>query len=185
MLAVTARDVHWSTKGKIMMQSMQDLEERELRDAAFHEASHVVLATFFGGFARARVWRNPVQLNDMRAWLGRCELITPPGVARWARGTKRSSGAIRMLPVRWRRYLGLAGFAGEKMAEGLTEPWQIEEAYWSAEEAGEISESDLRMIAGPVRERDIAQTTKYLRQQWALVECTAKALMAAAPLGLP
>ncbi len=158
----------------------QELHAREQRHAAIHEAAHEVLICYFGGMATSKIWRNPIVSDEATAWQGRCAIGAEPGQMRFPKGAKKASGVVRRCPTRWRRYAGLAGFVAERMYEGRIEPWDVREAYDHALDMNELSEADLTMIAGPVHDRDIAQTIRYLQAVWAAVERRAAELIEAA-----
>jgi hypothetical protein len=157
--------------------ALQEVSDRELLLAAIHEAAHELLLHHFGGAGIAHVWPNPAPSPEMKAWLGRCVILAEPGQVTFSRGHRKRFGILPKPPVRWRRYVGLAGFVAEQLLLGAKQPWEIMDAYLNAYDFGELSESDLAMIGGQISELDIVRTTRYLHARWPALETAAAHLI--------
>lgn len=82
------------------------------------------------------------------------------------RGIKKKLGIVR-IPRLWALYVGLAGFVAEQIDSGASEPWDVADSFWFAQENGEFSETDigLMQLSGSTpKDRWIAITMVYLKR---------------------
>ena len=70
-------------------------------------------------------------------------------------------------PALWRRFVGLAGLVGERMAadEGH-EAWEIEEYIQFALANGEVSATDAELMGEDWSEADVMQVVELLEAHW-------------------
>ena len=97
----------------------EQIDARELRNAAYHEAGHKMLYERFGGAGDAVVWKNESGNPEETAWFGQFRPRTCPEVMR---KTALDHGfAAPELPANWRILAGLAGLLAEDILSGETD----------------------------------------------------------------
>lgn len=165
-------------------QYLKELEMKDLRTTAFHEAGHKIIYHRFGGSGNAVIWKNPNGggLEELY-WLGHFQPHTCPQVLYEAH--KRSGYSMGFkLPKNWRRLVGLAGVVSEEIMRGETdEPWIVAEDIDSRISAGQMSASDLEYMGITDLENyalntaDVEQVWRYLLEDWSSVEREAQYLI--------
>jgi len=168
---------------ELTVAELEELEARELRRCACHEASHREIIELLGGAAHASVWRNPSGNPDERAWRGSCRISIQPGT--W----KMMEIAIAVLgrdtpPENWETLFGVAGFVGTCLLEGDHEI-DILNGLLNDSDMGEISASDREFMGDDVSFEDIGTVISLLTARWAEVVLEAEGLMSCARAGCP
>jgi hypothetical protein len=152
----------------------------DLRMAAVHEASHLVLLRKFGGLGTARVWPIATEDRRQRTWLGECTLIAFPGSLQFGRDARAVLGVVRT-PREWRVYVGCAGFVGEAHAIGCMDPHALYQNFVEAVRFDAVSPSDVALIgAKKFNRRHLAITASYVQRWWSDIEREADKLQHAA-----
>lgn len=162
---------------KASKSELRKLEAKEKMSAAIHEASHAALASKFGCYAAASIWRNPSNDPEQKTWLGRCEIYGQPGAVRMPDELKKQLGVVTA-PANWQTIVGLAGLVGERIFEGNS---CVESIFQEIESelmyGDEISETDLHMIGDAIRFDDVALVVDLLTTLRAEITSRAKELM--------
>lgn len=151
------------------LRTEEEIAERELIRACFHEVSHAVIAEYFGAFPEVHVWRNENNVEkDEMAWTGQC------GWTDLHRKVKKKS----------RRLIAMAGFLGEaiaieKMDSGMddVDVEEISNDLFSAFYDGGLSETDAQHIGSKPKEREVNEVIQLLLKNWDKVDRCATELM--------
>jgi hypothetical protein len=161
------------------------IASRELRDAAYHEAGHLILLQRFGGYGAAAVWKKPSSNPDEK----RCNCITYvcPQLKR-EQAKHLGLRAMPSLPKDWRVQWAAAGLIAEEILDGINDPrWAAERVHTriymhegsdtDLENMGitDILNYDMRLI-----DRSVKQAYRYLIKDWSLVQQEAERLIAEA-----
>jgi len=149
--------------------SDERLFAREKRMAAFHEVCHAWLLRRFGGDGSPRIWPNPSANEEECAWLGRCEVWYEPGAVDLPPEVVPARRVVNA-PTNWRTLFGMAGYLGERLADGVRDSGEIAVGLDDAIDAGEISASDIEAIGVAWTEDDVAEAVRLLAEVWPFVE---------------
>ncbi|WP_241019057.1 hypothetical protein [Paraburkholderia sp. Tr-20389] len=118
------------------------IASRELRTAAYHEATHKTVYERFGGAGDAVVWKNNSGNPDERAWFGQFRPRTCPETMRRAAVT--AGIPFPDLPANWSFLYGIAGLVAEEILNSETdEPSLIADAVRYRISSDEASATDL------------------------------------------
>lgn len=179
-----------------MFHQLEEIEARELRSTAYHEAAHKVICERFGGLASASVWRNESNNPAESAWLGACQMYAPE-----AENIRRKAFGVRQVrvPLRADEYIAMAGMTAECVLADLAAPeqyaieadanWFLEESLRTMIEQGEASESDLHHMGISVGEDGeivgwrgglIKTGIRMVREEWIKIAAEAERLIAEA-----
>lgn len=137
----------------------------EQRNAAIHEAGHLVILRRFGGDGENRIWPNPDSCSYQVAWFGQCVIHAEP--------VEPSAN--------WELFFGMAGIAAECIDEIQDDPEWLFEQLKEFIDLGVLSKSDAALVGdGPVSDDDIRRLIAMLRENWPDVLVEAEYLMALA-----
>lgn len=154
----------------------EEIEARERRRAAFHEAAHLIVLSAFGGLGKARVWPNTSGAIDETAWRGQTQIWAWPGQIPITSEVITKLNVVTPLPERWRVQFGLAGMVAEYMDEGDSDAESIFSRLHDVFEH-EVSETDATSMGNDWGIADIASTVTLLKSRWEAVETIAQDLM--------
>ncbi len=158
------------------MSSPRSCDSLDLRLAAVHEASHLVLVRMFGGVGTARLWRNSSEDPAQRTWLGECTVLAAPGEIKFARGA-RAVSSLRRAPKLWRTYVGCAGFVGELRARQRLDLRTLQLDFQQGVRCAAVSASDIALIGSTeCQRRHLVTTATYVERWWGDIERQATAL---------
>lgn len=140
----------------------EELSAFDLRNAAYHEAGHVVVARRLGYLAYAVVFQNPIPTHE----------IGPLGAGFWRGRTYRVPAAH---PAH-RRMIGLAGQVAELLLDDDDdlEAWDVMDHL--EDEADTVSETD-RMTMDSHTYEDVERTVALVREAWPEIESYAAGLV--------
>lgn len=156
----------------------------ELREAAYHEAGHLVLLRRFGGDGAAAVWKNLSGNPDEKQWLGQCITYLCPQLKR-EQAKHFGLRAIPSMPKDWCVQCAAAGLIAEEILKGIDDPWWAAERVHARIDMCEASETDVKHMG--IRDiydydmasldRSIKKAYRYLVKHWSLVEQEAEQLI--------
>lgn len=144
------------------LRTEEEIAERELIRACFHEVSHAVVAEYFGAFPEVHVWRNEnnVERNEM-AWTGQGGWTDLHG----------------KLKKKSHRFIAMAGFLGEAIA---IEKIDVGVEDINAEEISNdlyavfcddgLSEADAQHLGNNLHEREVNEVIQLLLKNWDKVD---------------
>lgn len=146
----------------------EEIAERELIRACFHEVSHGVIADQFGVFAEAFVWRNEDhEASGETAWLGRCQMMD----------------YHNKLTVHSRRMIGMAGFLAEEIAlaknDGEHENMYLNDTvvkFFDPCYFDSLSVTDRRGIGSGFDEHEVEQAVRLVLGNWNKIDALANEL---------
>jgi hypothetical protein len=150
------------------MRTEEEIAERELIGACFHEISHGVVADHFGVFAEASVWNNEnYEATGEKAWLGQCQM----------------RDLHKKFTTYSRRMVSMAGFIGEEIALAKIDK-EPEENYivdainkfYDPYYFDLILQTDRGMIGIDFDEKDIGEVVRLVLQNWEKIDVGAKQL---------
>ncbi|RQZ62287.1 hypothetical protein DIE08_27700 [Burkholderia sp. Bp9004] len=160
----------------------EQIANRELRNAAYHEAGHKMLYERFGGAGDAVVWKNESGNPEESAWLGQFRPRTCPEVMR---KTALNHGfPAPELPANWKVLVGMAGLLAEEILSGETDDTgAMADSLALKISFGEASASDLALMG--VTDIDscelsyevVDEAVRMLREGWPVVQEEAEYLI--------
>ncbi|AUT74045.1 hypothetical protein [Paraburkholderia hospita] len=168
----------------IVAMNRKQIEDRERRNVAVHEAGHLAILKRFGGQGQAAIWPNESVSEDERSWLGNCAIHIEPGSteAKAIRALRAKQGLTAPAEddtTDWKFYVGLAGEAATCMIEAECNEDAVYDIIDTFDEPQYVSASDMEWIGSAeavtltVAERMVAM----LREEWTSVTEEAKRLV--------
>lgn len=159
---------------------LRKLASKEKKSAAIHEASHAALVFKFGGYARARIWRNTSGDAYEKAWLGQCDILGEPGTVEMS-AAHIAQFKILAPPANWEVLVGLAGVVGERLfADDVSAESIFDEIELEMMCGDEISATDLQMIGDAIVFDDVALVVELLDAMRAEIMMQVESLLSAA-----
>lgn len=160
----------------------------QLRDAAFHEAGHAVMMKRFGGEGNAVVWKNFSGDPSESSWRGHFRWWVCPMERR---NTAASVGRPAIaVPPNWEVLVASAGLVAEEIVVGIRDVRWISENVLTRIEMGDASPTDLHSMGiedifdfdTDCIDRNVQQASRYLMQDWVLVQEMAEHLISFAQM---
>jgi hypothetical protein len=158
------------------------IQQRELRAAAYHEAGHLAVYRRFGGDGDALVWKNLDRRPDETAWCGQFRVRVCP--QQMHDDAKDSGIPVPDLAPNWEVLCGMAGLVAEEILAGEnTDADLIAEALESRIQYGEASSTDLAaMNVSEIEDcelnlDDVEKTWMLLLEEWMHVQQDAEHLI--------
>jgi hypothetical protein len=157
---------------------------RELREAAYHEAGHLILLRRFGGVGAAAVWENLSGNLDEKQWRGQCVAYIHPPLKR-EHAKRLGVRTIPYLPKDWCVQYAAAGLIGEEILDGINDPRWAAERVHARIDMDDVSDTDLKYmgISGidnydmASLDRSVKKAYRYLVKDWPLVQREAERLI--------
>lgn len=157
---------------------------RELREAAYHEAGHLILLRRFGGVGAAAVWENLGGNPDEKPWRGQCVTYICPPLKR-EQAKHLGLRAIPYLPKDWCVQWAAAGLIAEEILDGINDPRWAAERVHARIDMEDASATDLQYMGIPdiynydmaSLDRSVKKAYRYLVKDWPLVQREAERLI--------
>lgn len=150
----------------------EEIEMRDKRAAALHEAAHAVIAERFGGAARPHIC--PSQAADplqLKTWTGNCHILARPG--------SFPPGAmfpqVLQAPPHALVLVGLAGVTAE-ILDGQHDSDIALEELRAVVDLGDLSETDKAMAGEGVLDEWLEEVIEHVQVCWGQIEARADQL---------
>jgi hypothetical protein len=160
------------------------LGTRELREAAYHEAGHLILLRHFGGVGAAAVWENLSGNPDEKKWGGQCVTYLCPPLKR-EQAKHLGLRTIPYLPKDWLVQWAAAGLIAEEILDGINDPRWAAERVHARIDMDDASATDLKYMGitdtgsydMASLNRSVKKAYRYLAKDWSLVQLEAERLI--------